>query len=114
MGRRTPLKSSLSTNQLSNIPCASPGAEVVMKCCVEDVLGLFARHSCSYIDTVRRGLVLTKFALKRAFGEDLNQLLFYGDGQAFDLTAVNVKACSQQNCHPEDEGSPGKDCLCPK
>jgi hypothetical protein len=75
VGRRTPLKSALSTNQLSNIPCASPGAEVVMKCCVEDVLGLFARHSCSYIDTVRRGLVLTKFALKRALCEKWRELL---------------------------------------
>jgi hypothetical protein len=35
--------------------------------------------------------VLTKFALKRAFGEDLNQPLSYGDAQVFDLTAVNAR-----------------------
>jgi hypothetical protein len=30
----------------------------------------------------RRGLVLTKFALKRAFGVELSKLRFYGAGQA--------------------------------
>jgi hypothetical protein len=47
-------------------PSASPGAKVATRCGVENLVMLFrcfARHSCTCIDTVRRGLVLSEFAV---------------------------------------------------
>jgi hypothetical protein len=68
-----PLESALSTNQLSKIRCASPKAEEATKCYVEDRAMLFRSTLLQLYRYSLRGLVLTKFALKRAFGEDLDQ-----------------------------------------
>jgi hypothetical protein len=40
----------------------APGAKVATRCRVGVVVMLFARHSCTYIDTIRRGLMLSESA----------------------------------------------------